>query len=68
MHPAWGPVIDLDAFLLGSGARFFGGSASGLKKQLAVVKTAMAFPQNIEVSFEVPCGEWIAERFSLFHQ
>ena len=63
MHPAWGPVIDLDAFLLGSGARFFGGSANGLKKQLAVVKTAMAFPQNIEVSFEVPVASGLLKAF-----
>jgi hypothetical protein len=63
IHPAWGPVIDLDAFLLGSGARFFGGSAAGLNKQLAVVKTAMAFPQNIEVSFEVPVASGLLKAF-----
>ena len=51
MHPQWGPVIDLDAFLLGEGAKFFGSSASGLKKHLATVKTARGFPENIEVGF-----------------
>lgn len=63
MHPQWGPVIDLDAFLLGEGAKFFGASAAGLKKQLATVKTARAFPENIEVAFEVPVSNGLLKTF-----
>jgi len=63
MHPEWGPVIDLDAFLLGEGAKFFGSSASGLKKALATVKTARAFPENIEVAFEVPVSSGLLKTF-----
>ena len=63
MHPQWGPVIDLDAFLLGEGAKFFGSSAVGLKKQLATVKTARAFPENIEVAFEVPVSSGLLKTF-----
>ena len=63
MHPQWGPVIDLDAFLLGEGAKFFGSSASGLKKHLATVKTARGFPENIEVAFEVPISSGLLKTF-----
>jgi hypothetical protein len=63
MHPQWGPVIDLDAFLLGEGAKFFGSSASGLNRKLGVVKTAKAFPENIEIAFEVPVSSGLLKTF-----
>lgn len=45
------PVIDLDQLLVGNANKFFGVRADG---RLAKVKTAKAFPDNIEVAFEVP--------------
>ncbi len=50
----WGPAIDLDALLVGQAEKFFGSSVSGARKHLATIKTAKAFPQNIEVAFELP--------------
>jgi hypothetical protein len=52
MSPQGGPVIDLDAVLVGQSARFFGTPITNAG--LVTVKTAKAFPQNIEVSFEAP--------------
>jgi hypothetical protein len=63
MHPQWGPVVDLDGFLLGEGASFFGSSARGLKRQLAVIKNAKAFPENIEIAFEVPVSSGLLKTF-----
>lgn len=56
MGPGGGPVIDLKALLAGQAGRFFGGSAGGSNPKLAVVKEAKAFPENIEVSIEMPAG------------
>jgi hypothetical protein len=52
--PGGGPVIDLDQVLIGQASRFFGSSAAGGNAALATIKTAKAFPQNIEVAFEMP--------------
>jgi hypothetical protein len=54
--PNRGPVIDLDEFLLGHASQFFGWSVQGLNPRLATIKTAKAFPNNIEVGIEVPVG------------
>jgi len=54
MVPKGGPVIDLDALLVGNASKFFGYSARGLKTNLMTIKTAKAFPQNIEIGVEVP--------------
>ncbi len=48
------PVIDLDELLVGQATKFFGGSAIGLQGRLKEVTSAKAFPENIEVAFEVP--------------
>lgn len=50
----WGPTIDLDELLVGQAERFFGPSVGGARKHLATIKTAKAFPHNIEVAFEMP--------------
>ena len=51
------PLIDLDELLLGNAPVFFGGKAAGLKKHLAAIKKAKAFPQNVEVAYEVPVAD-----------
>jgi len=54
MGPNGGPVIDLDNLLIGQAGNFFGGQAAGANRRLATVAKAKAFPQNIEVAFEMP--------------
>jgi hypothetical protein len=57
MLPKWGPVIDMDQLLLGQAAKFFGaGAVRGINPKLASIRTSEAFPDNIEVAFEVPVG------------
>lgn len=48
------PVIDLDNLFIGHADKFFGPMANRIQGQLATVAKAKAFPNNIEVSFEVP--------------
>lgn len=50
----WGPAIDLDELLVGQAEKFFGATVAGSRKHLATIKTAKAFPHNIEVAFEMP--------------
>lgn len=52
--PGWGPVIDADALLVGEAAKFFGGMVAGARTPLATIKTAKAFPSNVELAFEMP--------------
>ncbi len=52
-----GPLIDLDALLIENADKFFGKKASGLKKDLISIKTAKAFPENVEIGLEVPTAE-----------
>lgn len=52
--PNGGPVIDLDALLLGHADKFFGPAARGANSNLAKIAKAKAFPRNVEVSFELP--------------
>ena len=55
LMPNWGPVIDLRALLVGEAAKFFGpGTVRDAKMHLANIKTAKAFPGNIELAFEIP--------------
>jgi hypothetical protein len=54
MGPGGGPVIDLDALLVGQASKFFGPQAERLNAALAMIKEAKAFPENIEVSVEAP--------------
>lgn len=54
MGPTGGPVIDLDAMLLGNASTFFGTQARGLNPRLASVSKAKAFPGNVEIALEAP--------------
>ena len=59
LMPQWGPMIDLDALLVGQAEKFFGPSMITAKKHLARIKTAKAFPGNIEVAFEFPMADGV---------
>ena len=50
------PVIDMDMLLVGMANKFFP-SARGVNPRLATIKTAKAFPENVELSFEVPMDD-----------
>jgi hypothetical protein len=54
MGPGGGPVIDMDALLVGSATSFFGGTAGGANPRLATIEKAKAFPQNVEIAFKMP--------------
>ena len=54
MGPGGGPVIDLDALMVGQAEKFFGRRARGINRKLVSIKTAKAFPKNVELAFEVP--------------
>ena len=53
------PVIDLDSLLVGEAAKFYGPMVAGAKTQLATIKTAKAFPGNVEIAFELPMANGI---------
>ena len=63
MGPNGQPVIDMDALLVGEASTFYGGSARGLKSQLAAIDKAKAFPENVEITFEVPDGSGALKKF-----
>jgi hypothetical protein len=48
------PVIDMDALLIGQASKFFGGRVRISNSRLIKIAKAKAFPDNIEVAFEVP--------------
>ncbi len=52
--PTGGPVIDLDRLMVGNASTFFGGFTRGARTDLAEVESVKAFPNNIEVTFEMP--------------
>ena len=54
MLPKWGPVIDMDNLLVAHASKFFGSSVRGANPKLASIKTSKAFPDNVELAFEVP--------------
>ena len=49
--PSGSPVIDMDALLVGNASTFFG---VRVNPTLAKIKTAKAFPLNVEIAFEAP--------------
>ncbi len=59
MGPGGGPVIDLDALLVGQAAKFFGFAGRGVQTSLTRIVEAKAFPNNIEVAFEVPGADGV---------
>lgn len=54
MGPGGQPVIDLDELLVNNSAAFLGRSARGINSRLATVVSTKAFPQNVEITIEVP--------------
>lgn len=54
MGPSGQPVIDMNGLLLGRASTFFGRSAAGAQNHLAEIAEAKAFPENIEIAYEVP--------------
>lgn len=52
-----GPVIDLDQLLVEHADKFFGPKAKGLRKNLVAIKTAKAFPENVEIGLEIPAED-----------
>ena len=63
MGPGGGPVIDLDALLVGQAVKFFGPEARNLNVALARIVEAKTFPGNIEIAFEVPGGDGVLRIF-----
>ncbi|HZW07773.1 MAG TPA: hypothetical protein VFF65_11685, partial [Phycisphaerales bacterium] len=57
MGPGGGPVIDLSGLLVGQVEKFFGGSAARNNKGLSRIVKCKAFPQNVELAFEMPGGD-----------
>ncbi len=57
--PGQGPVIDMDALLVAEASKFFGPMAAGAKTALATIKTAKAFPGNVELAFELPMSSGV---------
>jgi hypothetical protein len=57
MVPRGGPMIDLDELLVGRAADFFGPAYRPSNPRLVTVKTAKAFPENVEVGLEVPTAD-----------
>src|SRR5688572_25390470 len=54
MGPNGGPVVDMDALLVGQAAQFFGPLVGGANVSLVTIAKAKAFPRNVEVAFELP--------------
>jgi hypothetical protein len=54
MGPGGGPVIDMDALLLGQSGKFFGSATAGSNAKLKKIAKAKAFPENVEVAYELP--------------
>lgn len=69
MGPNGQPVIDLDNLLAGQVGRFFGRGGMGgnpsanANTRLALVKEAKAFPENIEITLEMPSGNGVLRSF-----
>jgi len=61
--PKGQPVIDLDALLVNNASTFFGGSARGLDRDLATIKSIKVFPKNIEVEIEAPVSGGLMKSF-----
>lgn len=55
--PRGGPVIDMDQLLLNQADKFFGSKVRGINPNLAKIQKAKAFPQNVELAFEVPVND-----------
>lgn len=56
MVPNGGPLIDLDELVVAHAEKFFGREAAGMNKGIYKIKTAKAFPNNVEIAVEAPAG------------
>ncbi len=54
--PNGGPVINLTDLLVGQSTTFFGRALAGANRNLLEIETAKAFPQNIEIGYQLPLG------------
>ncbi|MGN6545986.1 MAG: zinc-dependent metalloprotease [Aureliella sp.] len=54
MSPRGGPVIDGDSLLVGNASIFFGSTGRSQNPALAKLVKSKAFPQNVELAFEMP--------------
>ncbi len=62
--PNGGPLIDLDALVVGAAEKFFGQEAAGANKGIYKIKTAKAFANNVEIGVEMPAA---AGKLRTFH-
>jgi len=53
------PVIDMDALLVGQASKFFGSRGGGFNSRLAQIRTAKAFPGNVELAFTAPASNGV---------
>lgn len=53
MGPGGGPVIDMDALLIGNATKFFGPSVRISNSRISSLQSAKVFPKNIEIAFEI---------------
>ena len=63
MGPGGQPMIDMDALLVGQASRFFGGAAGGTNGKLVTIKECKAFPENVEITLEMPAAGGVLRSF-----
>ncbi len=51
--PNGGPVIDMDALLIGNATQFFGSSVRVSNSRIKSIQSAKVFPKNVEIAFEI---------------
>jgi hypothetical protein len=56
MIPQGGPLIDLGDLIVQNAEKFFGLEARGINKGIYTIKSAKAYPNNVEISIEAPTG------------
>src|SRR6056297_2943335 len=54
--PSGGPVVDLDALLVGNASKFFGASVQVGNPRITELQSAKVFPENVEIAFEIVNG------------
>jgi len=52
--PNGGIVINMTDLLVGQGTNFFGNPLRGINRNLVTIETAKAFPNNIELGYQMP--------------
>ncbi len=63
MGPSNQPVIDMKDLLTARAGEFFGRAAAGANARLATLKVAKAFPENVEIRYEMPTAGGILKQF-----